>query len=348
MTRSRCLLWGVVPVLLWTSTLRAQPEISKECLTSSAPGQQCETAARGYVTHFIKTLSKPDANDDQIRDARSRLADPYQRGGKAEFELLYSRVLGGELLPLMSGDRPVGVRLNAMIIATRLTDPVSATKLVQVGVGDANPGVRYWAGIAAREVSSRGLDPKLQAEMGASLEKALGKESSPYVRSPMVTALLNLTGSEATVLTALDRGVETLIANPGASPAADMEGLVKVYQKLGELAAVESSAAANKTNIETLAKVSYRYLALSAILLEEGKVPATHRSQFSELALKSDIALRWAVGKLNDKLTQPASITGDASLDKWANVRARNIEWFKLLTGDLKFDPAPLEVQVGK
>lgn len=346
MTRSRCLLWGVVPVLLWTSTLRAQPEITKECLTSSAPGQPCEAAARAYASHFVKVLAKPESNDDQVRDARSRLTDPYQRGGKAEFELLYSRVLGGELLPLMSADRPAGVRLNAMIITTRLTDPVGATKLVQIGVGDTNPGVRYWAGIAAREVSARGLDPKLQTEMGASLEKAIAKESSPYVRGPMVTALLNLTGLEATVLAALDRGVDTLIANPGASPAADMEGLVKVYQKLGELAVNNSDS--NRAVIESLAKVSYRYLALAAIMLEDGKVPPTHRNQFSELVLKSDIALRWAVGKLNDKLAQPASITGDASLDKWANVRARNVEWFKLLTGELKLDPATLDVQVGK
>lgn len=302
-------------------------EIPAEIITATsalAPAQQ--QAIDAEVKHFTGQLL--GGTDVQVIEARSRLLDPLLKGASQIFRVAYSASVAATLPKALESDRPI-VRINAMIVASKLTDPTVA-KLVEKGLHDPNPAVRYWSAKAIHQIAPA-LNGEVQKDMLGTLSVAVGKETSPDALQQQLTAMdkLNIPEAVTRELEALNERTIAHAKDARLVMLADTEALRQLYVKLVQ----DKSNGKTVTDgvMRQLALVSYRYLAVTAEELDGGKLSSERQGEDWLMANTSDIALRWAASQLAPKATLPAEIKDFIAARNPAGVKLRNEEWKQLL-----------------
>ncbi len=168
-------------------------QIPNRIVSSENPNSQDMVEVRGYVLELISQLSDGE-NQEDIRDARSKLCEPLVRAGSAHgFRERYSLLLSEALLGVMENESAL-VRLNALVIVSKFDGGMGAS-LLAGGMSDESEGVRYWSAksvvrTALRNTGAYSADARKML-VGALVE-ASAKEESSYVVEQIYRAMAGL------------------------------------------------------------------------------------------------------------------------------------------------------------
>jgi len=295
------------------------PNISND--TVREEGEISESQRRqinGYVDCWLKALGSGDAA--QISASRNELIKPLYRGGSAFFNAAYSSALSARLAPLLTAEDDF-VRINAMIVTARLRD-TGMIGLIEAGLEDQNPAIRYWAAKASLGgEDAPTLAVKLfpqdtpaaadsRAEVEARLLEAFSKaaktEREPWVLRQMLQALVNLQTPAAApvVLSLLERRLEgrDLSDDDHSGVTAEVDGLKRLAQKIVFLRA-RKAAVATDDFLRRAAGLYYRYgklgaTRIAAVALGEKLTPEQSRA-YQDMRLEADNMLRFILSQLD-------------------------------------------------
>lgn len=225
----RCLLTAVlaaVPVMTSSVTLAQSQSLSTEVVMSSA---SLSSAQQSQVNTYVKDwMDKLLSNEPaQVSQGRRHLTDPFTLPGVTElFLAAYSPAISRELISreVLASDSAL-VRTNAMIVASHLSDG-GVVLLIQQGLKDASPSVRYWAAATAANTGSR-LNAADQKAVLRVLNTSWEKEASINVLEKILVAMDALNTPEAAqlLLQVLNHRVDVHAGNPSLPINAELEGL---------------------------------------------------------------------------------------------------------------------------
>jgi hypothetical protein len=287
-----------------------------------------------------------------VRAARRRLLAPLRSGGTRIFYSAYSTAVSNALSSVLeSGDRTV--RLNGMIVVSRLRGMIPLS-LIERGIGDDAPGVRYWAAGTVSAIqqragadTDRGLEPGQKERVLELFSKQLVRESAEPVVQRMMVALvrLNLEAATERVLEALEKRVDE--RERTVSVEADYTGLRTVFRRVVEKAA---GAGVADAVLRRLTRVAYKDLLLAARMLDAGRVSVRDNPAYARLVRLCDRVVRWSARKLAPDLELPEAIDPVLQRKNWARIKLMALDdWQALLKGEaLGFDPFNLEVSMPK
>lgn len=322
--RRLCAILVVIASAAWATQAQAQITAGMIASTTALSPQdqaKVDEEVRRVVTSMI---SSPD---EKIVDSRNRLLDPFERGPSEIFKRAYSQSLARELSKAIASDRAI-VRVNTMIVASKLQDGAVAL-LVERGLADENPGVRYWSAKALNLGAQ--VSPDNRTALLAALTDVMKTEKSSEILEQVLGALVSLDAFDR-VLGGLNDRVTMHAQMPGLAPTADTESLRRLYQKLVQ------DAAAGKTidpaTLQELARASYRLLDLAVITLDTSRAAADQASDWRRMIEVSDAALRWTALRISASTKMPAELKPDVAAGNWASVRLRVGDWIPILTAE--------------
>jgi len=335
---------GVLGVI--ANTALGQYKIPYDVVTAATAlsVEQQETINR-YINHRTELLFQ--GTKEQIVKVRQELTEPLTwAGGTDIFHLAYSSAANHYLSQGLNSDRLL-VRLNTMIVVHDLKDP-GVVSLILRGLRDASPSVRYWAGKAVTQagVHSR-LSIQEQSMILNALVPAIQKETSEHVLQRLLVGLVGLNIPEAAskLLDELNKRVALHAANPNLPLAAAIEGLRTLFVKTVE--AKSNGQDVSYDAVRQMALVAYRYLALSATLLDTDRLDEEHRNQYLDMIELVDAALGWTARQISPNLPAPPSIKDDLERQNWPLIRLRTEEWKRLLEkAPFNFGPVDLMVTI--
>ncbi len=325
----------------------AQTEISYDVVTATSvltPAQKL--AIEEYLKSKITGLEQGSA--DEVVQARHKLVEPLTWAGGTEiFHLAYSSAASHHLANAVQSDR-VEVRLNTMIVVSAMNDP-GVVSLIQKGLADESPAVRYWAGKAVGHIGAKGrLSDDEQRLLLKTLADALLVETSERVLQRLLVGLVGLSIPEAAtqLLNGLNKRVALHAANPNMPLGAALDGLRTLFVK-----SVQSKVNGEDIPIETtrlMALVSYRYLALSAALLDLNRPSQEAIPHYHEMIKLSDAILGWTARQMPPQgAPVPSSVKPDVASENWALIRLRAEEWKRVIeTAPFNFGPIDLMVTI--
>lgn len=305
-----------------------QNRLEPSIIISTTINESQQSTIFGYIDNWSQKLI--EGEDSEVVTARRRLAEPLGTGGaSATFIREYAMRLGERLAPATSSPRLI-VRLNAMVVASKLTGE-TAMPLIRQGLSDESSAVRYWAAKAVRDIATGDdLDTSLQMELLDQLTTLLNNENAVPVVQQLMIAIVELNVPAATdeLLSALNQRVTMHYRNPGQPLDAERAGLQRLFPKL-------ISAASNNqpvtTSITRIAQASLRYVELVATQLDEGTVPAAQQEGYRQLVLLGDMILRWAQENMAGSRPAPAAIENAVRAGDWKFVRVQINQWKAVL-----------------
>lgn len=319
---------GVLGVV--ANTAFGQKKIPYDVVTATSTlSVEQQRMINNYISHRTELLFR--GTKDQVVKSRQELIEPLGwAGGTKIFHLAYSSAANRYLSQGLDSDQLL-VRLNTMIVAHDLKDP-GVMGLIQKGLMDASPSVRYWAGKA---ITQAGFHDRLSIYEQATILNALGpaiqKESSEDVLQRLLVGLVGLSIPEAAtkLLDELNKRVGLHAANPNLSLTAAIEGLRTLFVKTVE--ARSNGQDVPNEAVQQMALVAYRYLALSAAWLDTDQLDAEQQNQYLDMIELADAVLGWTARQVSSGASAPPSIKDDLERQNWPLIRLRIEEWKRLL-----------------
>lgn len=352
MLQTRCLVCAVLAAICTAAPqVQAQAIIPPELRqTSSALSTEEDRLVRDVIAAAVKDLQSDDPQ--QVMQARRRLIDPLELPNTSEiFEQAYSSHLKLQL-PDALGSSAVLVRLNAVIVASHLTDR-TAIELLAGPMADEAPAVRYQAAKALGAIvqNARYSDDasRRQTQMQAleMLRARAAAETMPEIWRPLFESfsVLQIPEARLAVLDALNQQVDAHAAQPHNSVAAEHAALVDAYRRIVEQSLQPGGVDA--PTAQRLGRVAFRYLLLSAkVLAENGDLEAPIEASYEQMVSATDTVLRWLV---RDYLRLPVALPPAAApkiRDRlWAELVLDAGKWKALLT-DSRLDLTDDELEV--
>ncbi len=328
----RCGSVLVATVLLVTSAWAAQNKIPYDVVTATVALSPPQLK---HIDHYLddKITLLVDGSRDEVVQARRELIEPLSWAGGTEiFNLAYSSATANRLPQAVRSDRLL-VRLNTMIVVNSLNDP-GVVGLIEKGLADPNPAVRYWAGKAVSQSIANRLADNEQQRLLDALTAAMLKEKSERVLQRLLVGVVGLNIPEAAtkLLDGLNNRVSLHAVNPNLPLSAGLEGLRTLFVKT-----VEAKANGQDIPIKTIrqmAMVAYRYLDLSAALLDLDLPNENNRSDYRQMLKVNDATLRWTTRQMppEEGPAIPPSIEGEIAAENWPLIRLRAEEWKRILT----------------
>ncbi len=323
-------------VLGLTAVAHGEPQIPSEDRQSEA-AVSTQTAGRvdEYVSHWCQQLL--DAPDSKVRGAAEMLAEPLRAVGADTFKAAYSARCSNQLDEVLKSKRVV-VRINAMIAVGSLVDR-GALELIETGLADASPGVRFHAGGAmARFAQENSLGADDQRATVEHLSGACRDESFQLVLEQLIGALGSLSVDEAqdALLDVVNKRVDVHMADPALPVSAEYDGLRKLFRRLVMKGDVRRPLA------ERMIVVAFRYMCVSAKLLPQEMPDAVHEDYIGMMRL-CDAILHHYAKALDKKVVLPAKLDARAS-DQDALLRCAEGE--TLLQNQLGFKADQLAIML--
>jgi len=343
---------------------RAQERIPQDAIVAQASFTDTQRQAiTGYISRWGGLLQEATTNqqvsDTQISEARQKLLGPLRTPGATDFfKKRYSAQVSQTISGLLDADRLI-VRLNAIIVVTRLTDP-SAVALAEKGLGDPSPSVRYWAakaiGSLAETTDSQGnpiLEVKARLSLLRTLEEAGEEEDSTEVLQQVMLAMgaMNLPSALDRLLDLLDARLRWHVDRPYEPYLAEAAGLRSVYQSLLR------TPAANPAQIRKLAQVAHRYMNLISRNLAEAadkaqaegtENPISRELEADHAALLElcEYALQYVHGEVGSQQGMPSSIIQKIPFRNWKEINLIAVDgWGQVLKAPpLNFKPGDLAI----
>ncbi len=336
----------VILVCILASVAEAQRKIPYGVVTATTaltPAQQA------HVEDYLddKTQALTEGNPDEVVQARQELIEPLAwAGGTDIFHLAYSAAASHRLTQAVNSDQ-LHVRLNAMIVVSSLHDP-GVVRLIQKGLADPSPAIRYWAGKAVDVGVTSRLSVREQQILLKALTDAMLKEKSERVLQRLLVGLVGLDIPEAAMklLDGLNTRVDLHALNPNLPLGAALEGLRKLFVKT-----VQAKSEGREIPVGTIremALVAFRYMTLSATLLDMNRVSQESNTYYQDMIKLADAMLGWTARQMppEDGLL-PMSIKSEVSTQDWPLIRLRSEEWKRvLMKAPFNFGPVDLIVAV--
>lgn len=329
------------------------PRLSAEIMqTTTVISAEQQQAIDQFQEYWVDRLAA--GRDYEIAEARNRLVEPFNFAGATRvFIPAYSGALSRRLLPLLRSN-DVAVRVNTMIVAQHLTDN-ALVDVVQQGLKDPNPAVRYRAAKAVGEIGARDdrdkrLAPATKEALLTALIQASRAESQMPVANQMLVGLIGLIEIDAArkeLSELLSQRVALHAQDPNLPVKPDLDGLRALYRYLAQrLAAAGVSAREREDDLRTLTLLAGRMLILAATILDEQRADPGMESQYRRMVEDTDNLLRWTVrDQLTPELEIPRPIQQEIRNRDWKVIRLRAEEWRALLRGaPLNFEDARLAV----
>lgn len=285
------------------------------------------------VERFLKESAARLASDDpaEVAEARRDMTEPLTRAGVTEvFRMAYASSVGIMLEDVITSENPV-VRLNAMIVIASVGD-VGVMSLAEQGLGDPSPAVRYWAaGAVARASERERIDELEQRALLQAMVTAMVNETSEVVLQRLLIGLVGLTIPEAAgqLLDGLNDRVGVHAARPDAPLEASLVALRTQFVRTVE--SVSNGTEVPRENIRRLALVAYRYLTLSGLHLDGGRLSEATQDSYRRMIELTSKVLPWAVGRLASGVAQPDDLKNALLERDWGQVCLRAEEWRHLL-----------------
>ncbi len=324
-------------------------------LTNSGqiPPDQVKTIET-YIQSWVQNLGSD--RESQIQAGREHLLDPLSQGGTANFLAVYNQHLATALADshLLESSKPL-VRLNVMIVLARVQDP-AVIPMIQAGLEDAAPAIRYWAakavatlaggGTAFSDKDRQALIQSLTAAAGKEkVESALGMELIALARQPSASAWNNL-------LTLLDDRLAAHRKDVELDITPERQALIDMVARLGQqVIANPASATQYQAAMTHSVQTLYRYVDLALLAL--GQTPPVSDNAKREYQALVDDASNWLLfflrqadakvklPSVNDLVRQgnvPEALLRfeDSTTSGWCGQVQR---LYKLTAGDLALPP---------
>ncbi len=342
----------------------AQDRIPQDAIVAQTAFNDTQRQAiTAYVSRWAGVLNEATTNeqvfDTQVSDARQKLLSPIRTPGATDFfKKRYSVAVSEAIAPLLDADRLI-VRLNVMIVVTKLTDD-GAIALAEKGIKDPSPSVRYWAAKAtisiAETVDSQGnpiLDVKGRLAMLRALEEVGTTEESTEVLQQVMLAMsaMNVPSAIDRVLDLLDARLKWHVDRPYEPYLAESAGLRAVYQTLLR------APAPNPAQIRKLAHVSHRYMNLISRNLADAadkaqtegiENPINRELEMDHAAMLelAEYALQYVHSEIGSQESMPISIIQKIPFRNWKEINLIAVDgWGKVLKAPpLSFTPGDLAI----
>jgi hypothetical protein len=324
--------WTLIAAVLCllAAPLAAQDRLPPTLInTSSALSPEQQQLTDSYIHHWVTQLTT--GTDEQVTRARDKMIEPMVQGPSKIFASAYSASLGIKLLQEGLNAERLIVRLNAMMIASRLT-PADAVAMVEKGLQDGNPAIRYAAARAANDIASREDDKApapIQIRLLDALTNQLNGERVQLVLEQVLLSVSGLDIPEASdrLLNGLNQRVALHVKEPATPAGADREAMARLFRRY------VLQAPENDEVVRKLTQVAFRHLDLSVRLLEGGKQPEAVVQDRLAMALLADRILRWAAERrIAPGAKLPESVEKALPAGNTQLARVYIEEWRKLLT----------------
>ncbi len=313
--------------------------LPSQIINSQTPLSQAQLQ---QVDQFVKSAVGQIINGtDPAAVAKGRKALQGQFGGgvSTPFILDYSKVIVDTVISTKSLDpaKPLALRLNTIIVLTNCIDerlPV----IFEEALKDPNPGVRYWAAIAANRFLDEAMtNPAYQAKQNAlagpnqqqvilkALKGVANQSPTGLIADQVLLALSKLTIPEAraVVLARLNERVTLHAAMPNPDVSADHKALTAFVVRLvgGTPLAPEE--------MRELARLTYREMMLSLEVLEKRGLSPQEQQMFTNMLLLSEKWLSWSydgLTKSSGTVVVP-NFTPSVPLNAWSKIRLGLIDF---------------------
>ena len=174
------------------------------------------------------------------------------------------------------------------------------------------------------------------------------KEKSERVLQRLLVGLVGLTIPEAAteLLEGLNKRVSLHAANPSMPLGAALEGLKTLFVKTVQSKANDQEIPVDL--IRKLALVAYRYLVLSADLLDKDRPSPEIHQQYQEMIKLTDAILGWTIRQMPPQDSPvPLSVKDELVHEDWPMIRLRAEEWKRILVQEpFNFGPINLMVSI--
>jgi len=322
---------------------------------------------RQAITRYIgrwgglleEATTNQQVSDAQVSESRQKLLSPIRTPGATDFfKKRYSAQVSEVVGRLLDADRLI-VRLNVMIVVTRLTDD-SAVALAEKGLTDPSPSVRYWAAKAianlAEATDSQGnpiLDVKARLSLLRTLEEAGEDEDSTEVLQQVMLAMgsMNVPSALDRLLELLDARLSWHVDRPYEPYLAESAGLRSVYQRLLR------SQAANPAQVRKLAQIAHRYMNLISRNLAdaadkaqgnrtENPISRELEADHANMLELCEYALQYVHGEAESQEGMPTSIIQKIPFRNWKEINLIAVDgWGQVLKAPpLNFKPGDLAI----
>jgi hypothetical protein len=221
--------------LAHTPHVAAQPSLPPDVFTASPLTSAQQQQVQDFVAQWGGVL-RGGGELTQIVDARGRLQQPLLIQTSDDFREAYSNAIARELEPALA-DESLVIRLNAMIVASRLSFTPAVVDLIAQAMQDESPAVRYWA-VKAVSTNPAGGRPNPQAVQRflQTLDRLLQTEQSTEVLEQTYKAMIQLegpnTGALERVINSLNRRVTLHVNDPHLSYRPEAEAMREAFARL--------------------------------------------------------------------------------------------------------------------
>lgn len=345
--RSSGLSW-IILLLALTLHAYGQPTIPSDLKNRGTLTPSHEQSIDEYIDYWYRLIST--ASDKEVRQAREKLTEPLRGTAAVVFRQTYSTKLTARMRDALKAES-VLVRINAMMAVRDLLDE-GAIALIQSGLADQSPGVRFHAGRAVIHLAgsknpdgSKRLDESNQIEILASVAAACKKESYQPVLEEFLNALASLTIHKAGIefLHVINHRVNRLAAEGEPSIRAEREGLTQLFRKM----VLEPGRAKRGDSARLMVVVAFRYMCFSARHVVPINMPGAKEDDHRQMVLLCDKILhhgcsRWLAPKFKEGVTTPAGVDEKTAKQ---DLLLRCAEWQTLLGKQLDFKANELEIR---
>jgi len=293
---------------------RAQERIPQDAIVAQASFSDTQRQAiTGYISRWGGLLQEATTNqqvsDTQISEARQKLLGPLRTPGATDFfKKRYSAQVSQTISGLLDADRLI-VRLNAIIVVTRLTDP-SAVALAE---DEDSTEVLQQVMLAMGAMNLPSALDRLLDLLDARLRWHVDRPYEPYL-------------AEAAGLRSV---YQSLLRTPAANPA-QIRKLAQVAHRYMNLISRNLAEAADKAQAEgTENPISRELEADHAALLE-----------------LCEYALQYVHGEVGSQQGMPSSIIQKIPFRNWKEINLIAVDgWGQVLKAPpLNFKPGDLAI----
>lgn len=294
----------------------------------AAQQRTLDVYAGNWIQHVLN-----DA-ESKVSAARDKLISPLHDPSAGEvFKAAYSATLLQEQhLPQLLKSNSMIVRFNAMLCVPYLVDK-AAIPMVQQGLVDTNPAIRYLAAQAAGKLGQK-LSNLDQMTILSLLNVSFINEADQVVVEQILGSMSQLTIPQArdAMLVALNQHVDVHSGNPSITLKADRDAMLTL---LKDLVTEQTNGTEIKFPIrKQFAIAACRFMIHCSRSLDQGKVHKTMEPQYTSMILDCENILVWISTRTMDIAAgalPPSDIKPNIRAGKWTEVHLRAEDWRKIL-----------------
>lgn len=231
---------AAVTLLLSVSPAAAQDRLPSDLLTADSLSTEQHNLINLYIEFWTDMLRGSESTDEQVVTARARLIEPLDQPATSNaFQQYYPSAVAERLQGALDPSSLIA-RLNTMILVSHLGLRPQAVALVQQGLEDESPAVRYWAVKAIRTASGADGGPSLNPNTGRQLlnqlDNMVDDEPTLEVLEQVLLAMVDLDqpGSNALqrVVSVLNRRVSVHANQPRVPYRPETSAMQAAYRQV--------------------------------------------------------------------------------------------------------------------